>query len=48
VARELGGVGVKVGEGPTAATIRTHDPASMRAWLAREAAANSFSPVGSR
>jgi trehalose 6-phosphate phosphatase len=34
----LGGVGVKVGEGPSAAGLRARDPAAVRAWLAREAA----------
>jgi trehalose 6-phosphate phosphatase len=33
----LGGTGVKVGEGPTAAPLRAPDPAAVRAWLAREA-----------
>jgi trehalose 6-phosphate phosphatase len=40
-AEALGGIGVKVGPGPTAASLRTPDPAAVRAWLAREA-------VGSR
>jgi trehalose 6-phosphate phosphatase len=34
----LGGVGVKVGEGPSAAALRARDPAAVRAWLGREAA----------
>lgn len=33
-AQELGGLGVKVGEGPSAAKIRTDEPAQVRAWLA--------------
>jgi trehalose 6-phosphate phosphatase len=37
VALALGGIGVKVGEGATAATLRAPDPAAVRAWLAREA-----------
>ena len=37
-ARELGGVGVKVGPGPSLASLRAPDPAAVRAWLAREAA----------
>jgi trehalose 6-phosphate phosphatase len=37
-AQALGGVGVKVGPGPTAARLRAPDPAAVRAWLAREAA----------
>jgi trehalose 6-phosphate phosphatase len=36
-AQELGGVGVKVGDGETVARLRTPDPAAVRAWLAREA-----------
>lgn len=36
-AAQLGGLGVKVGPGPSAAALRTRDPASVRAWLAREA-----------
>jgi trehalose 6-phosphate phosphatase len=36
-AQELGGIGVKVGDGPTAAALRASDPAAVRAWLAREA-----------
>jgi trehalose 6-phosphate phosphatase len=35
-ARDLGGLAVKVGPGPTAAGLRTPDPAAVRAWLARE------------
>lgn len=34
----LGGIGVKVGAGASAAGLRAADPASVRAWLAREAA----------
>lgn len=33
----LGGVGVKVGPGESAAYLRAADPAAVRAWLAREA-----------
>jgi trehalose 6-phosphate phosphatase len=35
----LGGVGVKIGPGASAASLRAPDPAAVRAWLAREAAA---------
>ena len=34
VAQELGGLGVKVGEGASAAQIRADDPVAVRAWLA--------------
>ncbi len=37
-AQSVGGLGVKVGEGPTAARWRARDPAAVRAWLASEAA----------
>lgn len=37
-AQALGGVGVKVGPGDSAARLRAPDPASVRQWLAREAA----------
>jgi trehalose 6-phosphate phosphatase len=37
VAQGLGGIGVKVGPGASAATLRAPDPAAVRAWLAREA-----------
>ncbi|WP_424931185.1 trehalose-phosphatase [Amaricoccus macauensis] len=37
VARELGGLGIKVGDGETAATYHAPDPAAFRAWLRREA-----------
>ena len=37
-AQALGGVGVKVGPGPTAAALRAADPAAVRAWILREAA----------
>jgi trehalose 6-phosphate phosphatase len=37
-AQDLGGLGVKVGPGPTAARLRAPSPAAVRAWLAREAA----------
>jgi trehalose 6-phosphate phosphatase len=36
-ALELGGVGVKVGPGPSVAALRAPDPAAVRAWLARMA-----------
>ena len=36
-AQALGGLGVKVGPGATAARLRAPDPAAVRAWLAREA-----------
>lgn len=36
-AQELGGVGVKVGAGPSVARLRTPSPATVRAWLGREA-----------
>jgi trehalose 6-phosphate phosphatase len=36
-AQALGGVGVKVGAGETAASLRTPAPEAVRAWLAREA-----------
>jgi trehalose 6-phosphate phosphatase len=36
-AQALGGVGVKVGPGPSTARLRTTSPASVRAWLARAA-----------
>lgn len=36
-AQDLGGVGVKVGPGASAARLRARDPAAVRAWLAREA-----------
>jgi len=36
-AQALGGIGVKVGPGPSAARLRAPDPAAVRAWLAREA-----------
>lgn len=35
---EIGGIGVRVGEGPSAAEFRARDPAEVRTWLAREAA----------
>ncbi|PZQ45847.1 MAG: trehalose-phosphatase [Rhodovulum sulfidophilum] len=43
-ATTLGGFGVKVGPGDSAARYRAADPAAVRAWLAREAAriAQSF------
>ena len=33
----LGGLGVKVGPGATAARLHAADPRQVRAWLAREA-----------
>lgn len=38
-AQALGGVGVKVGPGESVARLRAPDPAAVRAWLARIAAA---------
>jgi trehalose 6-phosphate phosphatase len=36
-AQALGGIGVKVGNGPSAAILRAPEPAAVRAWIAREA-----------
>jgi trehalose 6-phosphate phosphatase len=36
-AQALGGIGVKVGIGPSVATLRAPEPAAVRAWIAREA-----------
>ncbi|WP_210527609.1 trehalose-phosphatase [Rubellimicrobium arenae] len=36
VAAGLGGLAVKVGPGPSIATLRAPDPGAVRAWLARE------------
>ncbi len=36
-AQDLGGVGVKIGDGDTVAALRAPDPAAVRAWIAREA-----------
>ena len=36
-AQSLGGLGIKVGPGPSAARLRAPDPAAVRAWLTREA-----------
>ncbi|MBU0724585.1 MAG: trehalose-phosphatase [Alphaproteobacteria bacterium] len=36
-AQALGGIGVKIGEGISAARLRTPDPASVRAWLTQQA-----------
>lgn len=36
-AQSLGGIGVKVGPGDSAARLRAPDPAAVRAWIAREA-----------
>lgn len=38
-AEALGGIGVKIGSGDTAASRRAADPAALRAWIAREAGA---------
>jgi trehalose 6-phosphate phosphatase len=38
VAQDLGGIGVKVGDGKTAAEFHAPDPAAVRNWLQREAA----------
>jgi trehalose 6-phosphate phosphatase len=35
-AQDLGGIAIKVGDGPTAARLRTPSPAAVHAWLARE------------
>ena len=35
-ALDLGGIGVKIGKGATAARLRAPDPAALRAWLLRE------------
>ena len=37
VAQDMGGVGVKVGPGPSAAHLRTPSPVTVRAWLAAQA-----------
>ncbi len=37
-ALDLGGIGVRVGEGPSMAEYRAKDPVQVRAWVAREAA----------
>lgn len=39
-AQGVGGIGVKVGEGASAARLRAPHPAALRAWLAREAFAS--------
>ncbi len=36
-AQDLGGLGIKIGDGPTAARLHAPSPAALRAWLAREA-----------
>ncbi len=36
-AQALGGIGVKIGDGPSAAMLRAPEPAAVRAWIAREA-----------
>jgi trehalose 6-phosphate phosphatase len=36
-AEALGGIGVKIGPGPSAASLRALDPVAARAWIAREA-----------
>jgi trehalose 6-phosphate phosphatase len=38
-AQGLGGIGVKIGEGPSGARLRAPNPAAVRAWLEREAGA---------
>lgn len=38
-AQDLGGIGVKVGPGHSAARLRASNPAAVRRWLAREAGA---------
>lgn len=38
-AQDLGGLGIRVGPGPSAARLRLASPASVRAWLARQAGA---------
>ncbi|MDP2262157.1 MAG: trehalose-phosphatase [Hydrogenophaga sp.] len=37
VVQQLGGTGVKVGEGPTCAAVRVADPLALRAWLQQAA-----------
>ena len=41
----LGGIAVKVGEGPTSARFRVRSPAELKAWL-REAANGRIDPIG--
>lgn len=36
-AQDLGGLGIRVGPGPSAARARLATPAAVRAWLARQA-----------
>jgi trehalose 6-phosphate phosphatase len=36
-AQALGGIGVKIGDGSSAAMLRAPEPAAVRAWIAREA-----------
>ena len=43
-AEALGGIGVKVGPGASAATLRAPDPAAVRAWLAARPATDSAAP----
>lgn len=43
-AMALGGIGVKVGEGPSRAGFRLADPARLRAWLAAQLAALRAGP----
>lgn len=35
-AQDLGGIGIKIGPGPSAARLRAPDPAAVRNWLARQ------------
>ena len=42
-AQALGGIGIKVGEGGSAAALRLENPAAVRAWLARIGGANGAS-----
>lgn len=46
-AQDLGGIGIKVGTGDSAALHRLADPAALRAWLAAEAARLGAQPKAS-
>jgi trehalose 6-phosphate phosphatase len=46
-AQDLGGIGVKIGDGASAARIRMDDPAALGAWLAGEAARLGAQPKAS-